>query len=106
MNLKITGHHLDVTPAIREFTENKLQRVLKRLDNITEAHCIYSLERNNHQAEIAVRIPGKELFCEASDHNLYTAIDALSEKLDRLVSKHKSKQKESLQQGTKRVHAA
>ena len=92
MNLNISGHHLEITPAIREYVVSKFARVLRHIDNIIDASVILSLEPLKHKAEVTLRVPGKDIHCEAQEENLYAAIDLLTDKADRLVLKHKEKQ--------------
>src|SRR5690606_28126679 len=91
MNLSISGHQLDVTPAIREYTVNKLERVLRHFDHIIDVQVILSAAKLRHSADVTVRVPGKDIHCEATDENLYAAVDALIDKLDRQVMKYKDK---------------
>jgi len=91
MNLSISGHQLDITPAIREYVMNKLDRVLRHFDHIIDAQVILSAAKLRHTADITVHVRGKDIHCEATDENLYAAIDALIDKLDRQVVKHKDK---------------
>ena len=91
MNLSISGRNLEVSPAIREYVMNKLARVLRHFDNVIDTQVILSIERLKHSAEITMRVRGKDIHCEASDENLYAAIDLLTDKIDRQVIKYKSK---------------
>ena len=97
-NLTINGHHLEITPSIREYVIKKIDRVLRHTEGATAAIVNLSVEPLKHRAEITIRVPGKELFCEAIEADLYAAIDILSDKADRMVLKHKNKQHD-------RVHA-
>ena len=89
MNLTISGHHLDVTPAIRDYVTSKLDRVRRHFDRVIDVTVVLSVEKLRQKAEINLHLPGKELHCEAIDDSLYAAIDLLSDKLDRQVVKHK-----------------
>jgi len=91
MNLSIIGRHLEVTPAIREYVMNKMARVSRHFDNVIDTQVILSIERLKHTAEITMRVRGKDIHCEANDENLYGAIDLLTDKIDRQVSKYKTK---------------
>jgi len=91
MNLSITGRHLEVTPAIREYVLNKLARVLRHVDDVIDVNVTLGVERIQHMAEITVHVPGKDIHCEAVEENLYAAIDLLADKVDRQVLKHKTK---------------
>jgi putative sigma-54 modulation protein len=89
MNLTISGHHLDVTPAIREFVMNKLERIKRHFDQVIDITVVLSVEKLRQKAEINLHIRGKDLHCEAIDADMYAAIDLLIDKLDRQVMKHK-----------------
>lgn len=91
MNLSISGRHLEVTPAIREYVLNKMARVTRHFDNVIDTQVILSIERLKHTAEVTMRLRGKDIHCSATDENLYAAIDLLADKIDRQVIKYKSK---------------
>lgn len=94
MNLNISGHHLDVTPAIQEHVNQKLARVLRHFDHVIGVQVILSLEKLQRKAEVTVHVPGKDLHCEAIHQDLYAAIDLLADKLDRQILKHKARLQE------------
>lgn len=102
MNLSLTGRHLEVTPAIREYVMNKMARVTRHFDNVIDTQVILSIERLNHTAEITMRVRGKDIHCEAIDENLYAAIDLLADKIDRQVIKYKSKVQDHAHEPVKR----
>lgn len=103
MNLHITGRHIEVTPAIREYVENKIGRLHKHFDSIVEAQVILSVERVKHNAEITVHVAGKDLHCSCSEDSLYAAIDVLADKIERQIVKYKTKQTPSHHQPHKRM---
>lgn len=97
MNLKISGHHLEVTPALREYVETKLERITRHFDNVIGVTVTLALDANNiekekrQRAEINVHMRGKDLHVESEAQDMYAAIDLLMDKLDRQVLKHKDK---------------
>lgn len=91
MNLNITGHHVEVTPAIREYVSAKLDRVLRHFDNVTSINVILSVEKLVQKAEVTVHVRGKDIFVESEEADMYAAIDAMTDKLDRQVIKYKQK---------------
>jgi putative sigma-54 modulation protein len=93
MNLTINGHHLEVTPAIRSYVIEKLDRVKRHFDHVIDASVTLSVVKLVQRAEITLHVSGKDIHAEAHDENLYAAIDALADKLDRQVLKHKNKLK-------------
>jgi putative sigma-54 modulation protein len=92
MNLNITGHHIEVTPALREYVSGKLDRVIRHFDHVTSAHVVLTVEKLEQKAEVTLHVKGKDIFADSSDTDLYAAIDKLIDKLDRQVLKHKGKQ--------------
>lgn len=92
MNLSISGHHIEVTPSLRDYLSAKLERVTRHFDKVIDVKAFLSVDKLIQKAEVTLRVPGKEIFAEASDADLYAAIDALADKLDRQVLKYKEKQ--------------
>ncbi len=91
MNLNITGRHVEVTPAIRDYVTSKLDRVIRHFDNVTSVAVILSVEKLKQKAEVTLHVRGKDIFVESDDADLYAAIDAMTDKLDRQVQKYKQK---------------
>jgi putative sigma-54 modulation protein len=91
MQLNISGHHIDVTDALRSYVEEKLQKLERHYDHITNAHVILSVEKLQQRAEATLHISGAEVFADADCEDLYAAIDKLTDKLDRQIIKHKEK---------------
>lgn len=91
MQLSITGHHVDMTDALKSYTAEKLSRLERRSDQITNVHVVLSVEKARHRADATIHVSGGELFAEADADDMYTAIDLLIDKLDRQILKHKEK---------------
>ncbi|MEJ5209969.1 MAG: ribosome-associated translation inhibitor RaiA [Burkholderiales bacterium] len=91
MNLSVTGHHVDVTPAIRDYVKSKLERITRHFDHVIDVNVILSVEKLIKKAEATIHVSGRDLFAESQDADMYAAIDALADKLDRQVLKHKEK---------------
>ncbi len=91
MNLNLTGHHVQITPAIRDYVANKLQRITNHFDHVIDVNVIMSVEKLNQKIEASVHVRGKDIFCESVDSDMYAAIDSLVDKLDRTILKHKEK---------------
>ena len=91
MQLSITGHHLDITEALRSYVTEKLQKLERHYDHITNAHVVLSVEKLQQRAEATIHISGAELFAESDCEDLYAAIDKLADRLDRQILKHKEK---------------
>ena len=91
MRVNLSGHHVDVTPALRSYVEKKLSRVTRRFDHLIEVQCILSVEKLRHKAESTVFVRGSTIYADAVDDDMYAAIDALADKLQRRVRKHKER---------------
>lgn len=102
MNLNVSGHHLEVTPAIRHYVDSKLERVVRHFDHVIDAHVILSVVKLKQKAEITLHVRGKDIHCASEDADLYAAIDLLADKLDRQVLKYKGKRNEKLHEAIKR----
>jgi len=94
MNLSIQGHHIDVTPALREYVKTKLDRIRRHFDQVIDVSAVLGVEKLQQKAEVTLHVKGKDLFAEAVDTDLYAAIDLLADRLDRQVLKHKNKRQD------------
>ena len=91
MNLHLTGHHLEVTPALREYVQSKLARLSNHFDHVIDLKVTLSVEKLVQKAEATLHVPGNDLHAECGAESMYSAIDSLADKLDRQVLKHKEK---------------
>jgi putative sigma-54 modulation protein len=91
MKLDINGHQVEVTPAIRDYANEKIGRLSKHFDHHLDTRMILSVEKLDHKAEATLHTPGKTLFADAVASDMYAAIDLLADKLDRIVLKQKEK---------------
>ncbi len=94
MQTQFTGHNVEVTDALREFTEKKLQRLIKHADNITNIHIIFDIDNLTQIAEAKILVPGNTIHAKATSENMYNSIDALVDKCIRQLDKYKEKQRE------------
>lgn len=91
MQLSLTGHHLDITDPLRNYVQEKMERLERHFDHVTNVHVVLSPEKKQQKAEATVHISGADVFADATHEDMYAAIDALIDKLDRQVIKHKEK---------------
>ena len=108
MNLTISGHHLDVTPALREYVLTKLDRITRHFDQVVDITVLLSVEKTKEKetrqkAEVTLHAKGKDIFVEQSHEDLYAAIDQLMDKLDRQVCRHKDKLQDHHHVAAKRI---
>ncbi len=91
MQIEISGHQIDVTPALRDYVQNKLQRLERHFDHLLSLHVILSVEKLEQRAEATLTASGRTLHADSVSENMYAAIDLLADKLDRQVVKYKEK---------------
>lgn len=91
MQLKITGHHVDVTDSMKSYVDARFDKIGRHFDLVSDVHCILTVEKLRHKAEATVQVNGKSIFSEAVEEDMYAAIDALVDKLERRVRKYKEK---------------
>jgi putative sigma-54 modulation protein len=108
MNLTISGHHLEVTPSLREYVVSKLDRVTRHFDQVVDINVLLSIEKQKEKerrqkAEVNLHVKGKDIFVESAHEDLYAAIDELMDKLDRQVCRHKDRIQEHHHAPAKRL---
>jgi len=91
MNLNLSGHHLDITPAIRAYVTNKLERLTRHFDHVIDVNVVLSVDKLRQQVTANLHVRGKDIHAECVEPDMYAAIDALADKLDRQVLKLKEK---------------
>jgi len=91
MQLSVTGHHVEVSTAMRDYVGQKLEKIERHFDHLTDIHCILTVEKLRHKAEATIHLSGGTLHASAVEGDMYAAIDSLVDKLDRQVKKHKEK---------------
>lgn len=93
MNLSISGHHLSVTPSIRDYVLLKLERIRRHFDQVIDVNVVLAVDKLIQKAEVTLHVKGREIFAKATDSDLYAAIDSLIDKLDRQIAKYKTQRK-------------
>jgi putative sigma-54 modulation protein len=91
MQIKLSGHHVEITQALHDYVHDKLERIERHFDNVTSAQVILSVEKLNQKAEATIHVAGNEIYADAVDEDMYAALDALIDKIDRQIKKHKEK---------------
>jgi putative sigma-54 modulation protein len=91
MQINVSGHHVDVTPALRDYVNSKLSKLQRHFDNITNTDVTLTVEKLIQKAEASVHVAGADLFAACESDDMYAAIDLMTDKLDRQLIKHKEK---------------
>jgi putative sigma-54 modulation protein len=103
MQINITGHHIEVTPALRAYVSEKLQRISRHFDNVISMDVILRVENHHKLAEAKINTAGKSLFAQETDADMYAAIDGLVDKLDKQVRRYKDRVRGNHPGGAKRA---
>lgn len=91
MQINFTGHHLEITPALKTFTEEKLDKLSRHFDRITSIHVTFDVQKLRQIAEATILISKDTIHASAESDDMYATIDLLIDKLDRQIIKHKEK---------------
>ena len=96
MNLTISGHHLEVTPAMREYVLTKLERIKRHFDQVVDVRMLLSIDNQKNKdkrqrAECTLRVKGSDIYADSNQPDMYAAIDDLMDKLDRQIVRYKDK---------------
>lgn len=91
MQINLTGHHVDITDSLRDYSEQKVSRLERHFDHLTDIHIILTVEKLRHKAEATVNLSGGQVHAEAVESDMYAALDVMIDKLDRQVKKYKEK---------------
>ncbi len=92
MHIDITGHQVEVTQPIRDYINTKFERIKRHFDQLIDVHVILNVENKvRHKAEATMMIGGKKFFAESTEDDLYSALDLLTDKLDKQIRRHKDK---------------
>ncbi|WP_019529750.1 ribosome hibernation-promoting factor, HPF/YfiA family [Dasania marina] len=93
MQINVSGHHVEVTTALRDYVSSKFSRLERHFDQITNTNVTLTVEKLSQKAEANVHVAGADLFAVSESEDMYAAIDTLTDKLDRQLIKHKEKVK-------------
>lgn len=108
MNLTISGHHLEITPALRTYVTSKLDRISRHFDQVVDVKVLLSVDKLREKdlrqkAECNIHVKGRDIFAESVHADLYAAVDELADKLDRQVLRHKDRTQEHHHEAAKRL---
>ena len=108
MNLTISGHHLEITPALNNYVKTKLDRITRHFDQVVDIKVLLTVEKQKEKerrqrAEVTLHVKGRDIFVESANEDLYAAIDQLMDKLDRQVVRHKDRIQDHHHEAPKRL---
>jgi putative sigma-54 modulation protein len=91
MEIQLTAKQLKITPALREYVQQKMGKTQKYFDHIVWGQAFLFVEKRSHKAEMIVHAPGQTFRALATAADLYSAIDLASDKIDAQLKKHKER---------------
>ena len=91
MQLDLSGHHVEVTESLRAYVLKKFERISRHFEQLIDVHCVLPVEKLRQKAEATLHVRGNSIHADATEENMYAAIDLLADKLDRCLKKHKEK---------------
>ncbi|HYA37129.1 MAG TPA: ribosome-associated translation inhibitor RaiA [Candidatus Methylomirabilis sp.] len=91
MKITVSGHQVEITEPLRSYASEKIGRIQKHFDHVTNTNVVLHVQKNQHRAEATIHARGATLHADAQGADMYAAIDLLADKLDRQVLKHKEK---------------
>ncbi len=91
MQINLTGHHVEITTSLRDYVNNKFAKLERHFDHINNVHVVLTVEKLEQKAEATVHLSGNDIFASSTNGDMYVAIDALIDKLDRQILKYKGK---------------
>jgi len=94
MHITVTFRHMDSSDALRKYAEEKTERFQKYLSEPIEVHWVLSVEKIRHIADASIVGSGVTIKAEEATGDMYSAIDAVLDKLEKQVRKHKEKIKD------------
>ncbi|MBU2874802.1 ribosome hibernation promoting factor [Marinobacter salexigens] len=102
MQLNISGHHVELTPALKDYVAEKLERLERHFDHISNCQVTLEVDKVRQIADATLHVVGGEIHAKAESEDMYAAIDGLVDKLDRQIIKHKEKNLDRMQGNTAR----
>lgn len=91
MQITFNGKHMEVTPALRDYAESKLQKLTRFFDNVQDVHVSESIQRNQHIVEVTVNAKGTLIRAEERSPDMYSSIDLVVDKLERQLARYKDR---------------
>ncbi len=91
MNVTVTGQHVEITPAIREYVMEKFGKIKNHFDHPIDVSVVLTVEKIKQHVEANAHVNGRDLFVETTNPDMYAAIDELAKTLDRQIIRLKEK---------------
>jgi putative sigma-54 modulation protein len=91
MQVSVTARKMEMTPALKSYAKQKVQKITKHLERVIDAHIVLSVEKYRHKVEVTINANGFMIRGEEITGDMYSAIDQVMDKLDAQITKHKSK---------------
>lgn len=106
MKVNFTGRHVEVTEALRTFSEERLDKMATYLDDIIDVHVVLSVEKHRHQAEVSIKTRHSDFLASAETDDMYASLTQALEKLETQAHRHAGKRQASVKNGGRDLVAA
>jgi len=99
MQVSLSGHHVEITESLRNYVNEKVEKLERHFDHALDIHIVLTVEKLRHKAEATLHVSGGNLHADDVQEDMYAAIDGLVDKLDRQGKRHKEKMKSHRHKG-------
>lgn len=106
MNLNISGHHVDMTDALHRYVASKMERIERHFDHVLDTEVVLEVKKLRHTAGVTMQLRGTKLHAEATEENMYAAIDCMTDKLDRQILRYKEKVSDHQSRSARHIDAS
>lgn len=103
MQLTVTGRHFEITDPLRQHIDEKMSKLSRYIDNVTDVHVVLSVEKHRHTAEVVFQTNGATIRGVEEQHDTYLAFDTVIEKIERQIKKLKEKGSRKGRAGSKEI---
>ena len=94
MEIQFTGRHPGITPHLKEYAEEKAQRLERYFDGTHRIEVVMSREGDQSVVELLISATGRQIVSESRAPDLYAAFDAVLDKAEKQLIRHKEKLRE------------
>ncbi len=91
MQITVTGRHFEITNALRQHIETKIDKLVRYVDGITDVYVVLSVEKHRHLAEVNLQVKGSTIRGLEETHDMYLSVDTVIDKIERQLKRHKDK---------------
>jgi len=91
MKVTVTGRHMELSDALRNYIENGLQKLEAHFDKLTDANVVLDVQKHRHMAEVTLNANGVRIHGREVSADMYASVDSVINKLDKQVRKYRER---------------